>query len=40
MKKVYVCDVCGYEAEFDGEIPADYVCPLCRADASHFKEIN
>lgn len=39
-KRRFRCDVCGFEVEFDGEIPADYVCPLCRADASHFKEIN
>ena len=32
MKKVYVCDVCGYE--YDGDVPFeqlpdDWTCPLC-----------
>lgn len=26
----WVCTVCGYEeTEYDGELPDDYVCPMC-----------
>ena len=35
-KRRYRCNMCGYVAEFDGEIPADYHCPLCRVDSSQF----
>lgn len=38
-KKRYRCDICGYEVEFDGPVPADYECPLCGADSTHFIEI-
>ena len=38
-KRRYQCDICGYVAEVDGELPPDYVCPLCNADRSHFVEI-
>ncbi len=38
MKK-YVCKVCGYEVEFDGEIPADYVCPICSVGSEEFEEV-
>ena len=39
MKKVYVCDVCGYE--YDGHIPfedlpEDWVCPLCGVGKDQF----
>ena len=34
-KKIYVCSVCGYVYEGD-ELPADYICPLCKHDASYF----
>lgn len=37
-KNTYRCDICGYEVEVDGELPADYECPLCGADRSHFKK--
>ncbi len=30
----YVCDVCGYVHE--GEIPEDFVCPLCGVGADMF----
>lgn len=33
------CDVCGYIVETDGDLPADYVCPICGVDRSHFEEI-
>lgn len=35
----YECNVCGYIAEVEGELPDDYVCPVCGVDRSHFKEI-
>ncbi|MGN1246070.1 MAG: flavin reductase [Muribaculaceae bacterium] len=35
-KRRYRCNMCGYVAEFDGEMPADYHCPLCRVDSSMF----
>jgi rubrerythrin len=31
----YVCSVCGYVYEGD-ELPADFKCPICKADASKF----
>ncbi len=31
----YVCDVCGYVYE-DGELPEDFVCPLCGVGADMF----
>ncbi len=37
-KKKYVCEVCGHEHE--GDLPADFVCPVCGVDASHFKEVK
>ncbi len=38
-KNIYKCELCGYEIEFDGEIPADYQCPLCGADSSLFSKL-
>lgn len=36
MKK-FVCSVCGYV--YEGEsLPADYVCPICKAPADKFNE--
>ncbi len=35
MKK-FVCPVCGYVHEAD-ELPADFVCPLCKVPGSKFK---
>lgn len=32
--KKYVCDVCGYV--FAGDIPDDFVCPVCKRDRTHF----
>jgi rubrerythrin len=38
MKK-YVCKVCGYV--YEGEsLPADFKCPVCKAPASAFKEVE
>jgi len=33
----WVCEVCGYVHE-SGDLPPDYVCPLCKAPASAFKK--
>lgn len=35
----FKCDVCSYEVESEGDLPADFVCPVCGVDRSHFKEI-
>ena len=38
MKK-FVCKVCGYV--YEGEsLPADFKCPVCKAPASAFKEVE
>lgn len=37
-KNIYVCDLCGYEYECDGELPDDFICPLCGADKSMFSK--
>lgn len=34
----YVCDVCGYVETVEGDLPADYRCPICKVDRTHFKE--
>ena len=38
-KKVFVCKVCGYIYEGD-ELPADYICPLCKHGAADFEPIG
>lgn len=40
--KEYICTVCGYVHKTDGELPQDFVCPLCGAgrDAFKLKEEN
>lgn len=35
-KKRWVCKICGYEYEGE-ELPADYVCPLCKHPAEDFE---
>lgn len=35
----FKCDVCGYVVETETDLPADFVCPICGFDRSHFKEI-
>lgn len=35
-KKKYVCKICGYIYEGD-ELPADFVCPLCKRGAADFE---
>ena len=37
-KKGYVCQICGYVHE--GELPDDFLCPLCKHPASDFEEIK
>lgn len=39
-KNRYQCDVCGYIAEVDGELPADFKCPICGVDVTHFHKID
>lgn len=36
-KKGYVCKICGYV--YEGELPEDYVCPLCKHGAVDFEKI-
>ena len=38
-KKGYVCKICGYVYEGE-ELPADYICPLCKHGAADFEEIQ
>lgn len=37
-KKGYVCKICGYVYEGE-ELPADFICPLCKHPASDFEPI-
>ena len=39
-KRKFRCDICGYEVESDGPLPADYVCPICKATVDHFVEVK
>ena len=38
-KTVWRCTVCGYEYEGE-ELPADFVCPLCKHPASDFEKVT
>ena len=38
-KKTFRCDVCGYTVEADN-LPADYVCPVCKKGREHFVEVT
>ncbi len=38
-KKGYVCKICGYIYEGE-ELPADFVCPLCKHGAEDFEKIS
>ena len=38
-KKGWRCKICGYIYEGD-ELPADYVCPLCKRGADAFEEMK
>ena len=35
-KKKWVCKICGYEYEGE-ELPADYICPICKHPAEDFE---
>ncbi len=37
-KKGWVCKICGYVHE--GDLPEDFICPLCKHGASDFEEIK
>ena len=37
-KTGWVCKVCGYVYEGE-ELPADFICPLCKHPASDFEKI-
>jgi flavin reductase (DIM6/NTAB) family NADH-FMN oxidoreductase RutF len=37
-KTSYVCKICGYVYEGE-ELPADYVCPLCKHGAEYFEKV-
>ena len=39
-KKGYVCKICGFVYEEDGELPEDYICPLCKHGAADFEPIK
>lgn len=38
-KKGYVCKICGYVYEGE-ELPADFICPLCKHGAEDFEKIG
>ena len=35
----YVCQICGYVYEGD-ELPADFICPICKQGADKFKKVD
>ncbi len=37
-KKGYVCKICGFIYEGE-ELPADYICPLCKHGAEDFEKL-
>lgn len=39
QKKGFVCKICGYVYEGD-VLPADFVCPICKKDASFFEPLK
>lgn len=38
-KTIWRCTVCGYEYEGE-ELPADYICPICKHPASDFEKVT
>lgn len=38
-KTIWRCRICGYEYEGD-ELPADFVCPVCKHGTSDFEKVN
>ena len=39
-KRRFRCNRCGYVAEMEGELPDDYLCPVCKAPKAEFTEIG
>ena len=39
-KRRFRCNICGYVAEVEGELPDDYQCPICKAPKAEFTEIG
>ena len=37
-KTIWRCTICGYEYEGD-ELPADFICPICKHPASDFEKV-
>ena len=38
-KKGFICNICGYIYEGD-ELPADFICPICKHPASDFSPLE
>lgn len=38
-KTIWHCKICGYEYEGD-ELPADFICPICKHPASDFEKVT
>ena len=38
-KTIWRCVICGYEYEGD-ELPADFICPICKHPASDFEKVS
>lgn len=38
-KRKFRCNRCGYMAEVEGDLPDDYLCPICKAPKAEFTEI-
>ena len=38
-KTIWRCTICGYEYEGD-ELPADFICPVCKHPASDFEKVS
>ena len=39
VKVIWRCVICGYEYEGE-ELPADYICPICKHPASDFEKVT
>jgi flavin reductase (DIM6/NTAB) family NADH-FMN oxidoreductase RutF len=39
-KKGWRCTICGYFIEMDGELPDDFVCPLCKHGKDVFERVE
>jgi rubrerythrin len=36
----YKCPICGFVVEFEGEMPADFVCPQCKCPGERFIKVE